>query len=85
LGEVESSGSYLSQSDLRLHFGLGSIAHVDKAEIEWPDGKREVLANLAAEHFYKIREGAGVVEARPPVAGTPSTPGVPNRPPKGPN
>jgi hypothetical protein len=68
LGEVLSSGSYLSQNDLRLHFGLGSRERVDKAEIEWPDGKKEVLANLAADRFYKIREGAGVVDSHPPAA-----------------
>jgi hypothetical protein len=68
LGEVQSSGSYLSQNDLRLHFGLGSMGRVDKAEIQWPDGKEEVLTNLAADRFYKIREGAGVVDSRPPGA-----------------
>ena len=36
--EVRSGGSYLSQSDLRLHFGLGGAVKVDKIEIAWPGG-----------------------------------------------
>jgi hypothetical protein len=55
-GEVLSGGSYLSQSDLRVHFGLGNKEHVDKVEILWPNGKTEVRTNLAADHFYTIKE-----------------------------
>ncbi|PYV79182.1 MAG: CRTAC1 family protein [Acidobacteria bacterium] len=54
--EVLSGGSYLSQNDLRLHFGLGSKDHVDRVEIFWPDGKMEVRSNLAADRFYTIKE-----------------------------
>ena len=66
LGEVLSSGSYLSQNDLRLHFGLGEQKQVDKVKVMWPNGKVETLANLAAGHFYTIREGAGIVSSKPP-------------------
>jgi hypothetical protein len=55
-GEVLSGGSYLSQNDLRIHFGLGSRERVDKVEILWPDGKMEVRTNLAADHLYPIKE-----------------------------
>ena len=65
LGEVTSGGSYLSQNDLRIHFGLGEHESLDKAEVLWPDGKVEVLANLAADKFYLVREGAGVVSSHP--------------------
>jgi enediyne biosynthesis protein E4 len=68
LGEVFSGGSYLSQNDLRLHFGLGASEKVDKAEILWPDGTVESLPNLAADRFYSVREGAGVVSSRVPEA-----------------
>jgi enediyne biosynthesis protein E4 len=68
LGEVISGGSYLSQNDLRIHFGLGPLKRVDKAEIFWPDGKIEVLKNLIADRFYSVREGAGVVSSAPPVS-----------------
>ena len=66
LGEVMSGGSYLSQNDLRLHFGLGGHERVDQAEVMWPDGKKETLTNLAADRFYVVREGAGVVSNKPP-------------------
>jgi hypothetical protein len=68
LGEVISGGSYLSQNDLRIHFGLGDRELVDKAEVLWPDGKVETLTNLAADRFYVVREGAGVVSSKPPEA-----------------
>ncbi|MGB6722737.1 MAG: CRTAC1 family protein [Terracidiphilus sp.] len=66
LGEVISSGSYLSQNDLRIHFGLGNYGHLDRAEILWPDGKKESLANLAADRYYVVREGQGVISVRQP-------------------
>jgi hypothetical protein len=63
LGEVQSGGSYISQSDLRLHFGLGDHTKVDTVEITWPSGKKEMLKDLAADHFYSVLEGEGVVPA----------------------
>ena len=68
LGEVLSGGSYLSQNDLRVHFGLGSHARLDKAEITWPDGKIETLRDLPADRFYTVREGSGVIATTPPGA-----------------
>jgi enediyne biosynthesis protein E4 len=67
LGEVMSSGSYLSQNDLRIHFGLGSHDRIDKANVMWPDGKVETLVNLAADRFYSVKEGSGVVSVTLPV------------------
>src|SRR5579884_1977280 len=64
LGEVVSGGSYLSQNDLRIHFGLGKHERVDRAKVSWPDGKTEILNNLAADRFYTIREGGGVVSSK---------------------
>jgi enediyne biosynthesis protein E4 len=68
LGEVVSSGSYLSQNDLRIHFGLGDHERVDKAKVFWPDGRVETLTDLIADHFYSVREGEGVVSSKPPGA-----------------
>ena len=66
LSEVLSGGSYLSQHDLRIHFGLGSHERLDRAEVLWPDGKRETLTNLSADRFYVVREGDGVISSKPP-------------------
>jgi hypothetical protein len=62
-GEVLSGGSYLSQNDLRIHFGLGDREVVDRVEILWPTGKTEILTNLGANHFYHVKEGRGIVPA----------------------
>jgi len=61
--EVLSGGSYLSQNDLRLHFGLGTADHADKVEIFWSDGKTQTLTNLASDHFYYVLQGKGIVPA----------------------
>ena len=66
LGEVISGGSYLSQNDLRLHFGLGSHENLDQVDVVWPDGKKEILTRMAADRFYVVREGQGVISSRPP-------------------
>ena len=66
--EVISGGSYLSQNDLRIHFGLDKHERVDKAVVFWPDGRVETLTNLSADRFYAVREGAGVVSSKPPEA-----------------
>ena len=58
--EVLSGGSYLSQNDLRIHFGLGTITQISKVEILWPSGKKEILLDLHADHFYKVKEGEGI-------------------------
>jgi hypothetical protein len=65
LGESVSGGSYLSQHDLRIHFGLADHTRVDRVEVLWLDGAVEHLSNLAADRFYVIREGAGVVSSKP--------------------
>jgi hypothetical protein len=59
--EVHSGGSYLSQNDLRIHFGLGAATNVDELEIRWPSGRIEKLQNLPADRFYSILEGQGAV------------------------
>lgn len=65
-GQVLSGGSYLSQDDLRIHFGLGTHERVDKVEIAWPSGKSETLTKLDADRFYKLKEGQGVVSSEAP-------------------
>lgn len=57
--EVRSGGTYASQSDLRLHFGLGTAKEAD-LEVRWPDGSVEKFAGVAANQFLTIREGIGI-------------------------
>ena len=61
--EVHSGGSYLSQNDLRIHFGLNTASKIDKVEIRWPSGTVDTLNDLAADQFYSVLEGKGVVPA----------------------
>jgi hypothetical protein len=58
--EVRGGGSYLSQNDLRLHFGLGDAASMESVQIRWPNGKVEEIKNLAADKVYTIVEGQGI-------------------------
>ena len=60
--EVRGGGSYLSQNDLRLHFGLGSAAEIDLVEVRWPTGKSESFKNVAADKLYTVIEGQGIGE-----------------------
>ena len=57
--EVRSGGTYASQSDLRLHFGLGTASKTD-LDVRWPDGTLEKFAGVAANQFLTIREGVGI-------------------------
>jgi len=68
--EVRGGASYLSQNDLRLHFGLGTAKKMESVEIRWPNGTVETLQNVAADCIYTIVEGAGIrdTKALPPPA-----------------
>ena len=59
--EIRSRGSYLSQHDLRVHFGLGLATKVDSVEIHWPSGATETLTSLSADRLYSVLEGKGLV------------------------
>src|SRR5262249_26699715 len=59
--EVRSGGSYLSQSDLRLHFGLEKRAKVDLIEVRWPSGIVEKIRGTAVNKILTIKEGEGLV------------------------
>ncbi|HEY0795189.1 MAG TPA: CRTAC1 family protein [Acidisarcina sp.] len=61
--EVRSGGSYYSQSDFRIHFGLDRADKADAVEIRWPSGAVDRLTRLAANHLYVIQEGGKILEA----------------------
>ncbi len=63
IDEVRSGGSYLSQNDLRLHFGLGKETNMPNVEIWWPSGKKENYQNLAADFIYTVVEDGGITQA----------------------
>lgn len=65
LREVQSGSSYLTQNDLRAHFGLGAASRSERLEIRWPGGATEVVADLPANHVITVREGEGVVDRTP--------------------
>lgn len=54
--EVRSGGSYLSQNDLRLHFGIGAATVIDRIEITWPAGGKQVLSGIPAGQVLTVRE-----------------------------
>ena len=54
--------TYLSNSDPRLHIGLGSNPRIDRLEINWSDGTREVYPGPAPDRYITFRQGYGIVE-----------------------
>jgi enediyne biosynthesis protein E4 len=62
--DVRAGSSYMSQSDLRLHFGLGTAATIDRIDVQWPSGKLESLRNVAADQLLTIQEGSGIVQQK---------------------
>lgn len=65
MDEVRGGGSYLSQSDLRLHFGLGAASKIDVVEIRWPNGNLESFQNVAADAIHTFVEGEGLRNSKP--------------------
>jgi hypothetical protein len=64
VAEVRSGGSYISHNDMRVHFGIGEAAAVDRLVIRWPNGLVETATGLSAGRFYVAREGAGIQPGR---------------------
>jgi len=64
IDEVMSGSSYYSQSDLRLHFGLGRTAKVESIDFTWPSGLKQSLQDLPANRLYVVQEGKGIVDTR---------------------
>jgi hypothetical protein len=62
--EVRSGGSYLSQSDLRLHFGVQKRSKIDLVEVRWPSGAIDKIANLDVNKIVTIGEGKGLLQKK---------------------
>ena len=57
--EIRSGSSYLSQNDMRAHFGLGERTRVDTVEVRWPTGTVDLLVDLPADRLIVVEEGRG--------------------------
>jgi hypothetical protein len=71
--EVRGGASYLSQNDLRLHFGLAANDKMTEVSVRWPNGETEVLRDVPADFIYTVVEGAGIqhkvaLPALPPIS-----------------
>ena len=64
VSEVRSGGSYLSQGDLRLHFGLRDQSIADLIEIHWPSGAVDTLKKVPANQFLRVEEGGKMTTLR---------------------
>jgi hypothetical protein len=71
--EVRSGGSYYSQNDLRIHFGLDVATKADQVELLWPSGTRDLLRDLPANRLYVIEEGGRILKTMPMGVALPST------------
>jgi hypothetical protein len=63
--QVSGSGSYLSQSDTRLHLGLAQAERIDELDVFWPSGTRQMIRDLAADRIYVIDETGGIKSVLP--------------------
>ncbi len=61
IDEVRSGGGYFSQSDLRVHFGLGKAEKVEVLEVRWPSGQVDTLKDVKPNQVVYVKEGEGIV------------------------
>jgi hypothetical protein len=59
IDEVRSGSSYLSNSDMRIHFGLGTTTKIQYLEVRWPSGRVERFHNLSVDTIATVKEGTG--------------------------
>jgi hypothetical protein len=57
--EVRGGGSYYSQNDLRVHFGLGDAPKIDRLEVRWPNGLEESWTDVDVNRILRLEEGSG--------------------------
>jgi enediyne biosynthesis protein E4 len=64
IDEVRSGGSYYSQNDMRVHFGVGKNQKIKAIEIRWPSGQTDTLGDVAVNRIVTVKEGATKAGAR---------------------
>ena len=57
--EVRSGSSYISNNDMRVHFGLGAATKIDSVVVRWPNGRLETFADLPVDAIHILKEGSG--------------------------
>ena len=62
IDEVRSGGSFYSQNDLRIHFGLGKATRIDKLEIRWPSNQIDRFTDIPGNRILKIVEGTAKLD-----------------------
>jgi hypothetical protein len=65
---VRAGSSYLSHSESRVYFGLGKATSIERVEVRWPSGTKDVLTNLKPDASYILTEGKGVTGKLPRAA-----------------
>jgi enediyne biosynthesis protein E4 len=63
MDELRSGGSYFSQNDMRMHFGLDQATKVDMVEIRWLSGQIDQLKDLEVNRLYVIQEGGKILKS----------------------
>ena len=58
IDEVRGGSGYLSQNDLRLHFGIGTHKRIDRIEVRWPSGVVDIIRDMAPNQIITITEGS---------------------------
>ena len=61
IDEVRSGGGYISQSDLRIHFGIGQADKVDVLEVRWPSGEIDTMKDVKPNQLVYVKEGRGII------------------------
>jgi len=77
--EVKGGSSYLSQNDLRQHFGLEKNKRMDEVTVRWPNGETETFKDVPADFIYTIVEGQGITEKVTLPAVLPSADAAPSQ------
>jgi enediyne biosynthesis protein E4 len=63
IDEVRSGGSYFSQNDLRVHFGIGRAERIELLEVRWPSGQTDALKDIKPNQLIYVKEGEGIVRS----------------------
>jgi len=69
--EVRSGSSYISNSDMRVHFGLGLATKIESVQVRWPSGLVESFENLPVDAIHTLKEGSGTPVNPPPAPAKP--------------